>query len=80
MAAGLGISKMRLWGIVVLGAALALHPLLVAYSLAWPNVAISIVGKIEFALHSLNNGGYSVASLVSIGSAKLDTPDGPIRF
>jgi hypothetical protein len=45
-----------------------------------PVLVEPIVGKIEIALHSLNDSVYGVAGLVSIGSAKLDTPDGPIRF
>jgi hypothetical protein len=45
-----------------------------------PVLAEQVVGKIEIALHSLNDSVYGLAGLVPIGSAKLDAPDGPIRF
>jgi hypothetical protein len=41
---------------------------------------LAVIGEIELALHSLNDGSQDVASLLSIGSAKLDASDCPIRF
>jgi hypothetical protein len=41
---------------------------------------LTIIGEIELALHSLNDGGQGDASLVSISYARLDAPDCPIHF